>query len=101
MALLGDYGSHLALELQRSVRAYGMTHLLHAYLETASVGTHSYDIGAVPVAGTHRTLSTVGIGLTLNPQGRYSASLMYAVPIDDSNLPGEDGRAWASVSARF
>ena len=42
-----------------------------------------------------------GVALTLNPVGRWGAMLQYAVPIDEVNLPDDDGRLWLSVVARF
>lgn len=100
-AVRGDYGQLLSLELQRGLRAFGVSHVLHAFVETASVGTQEYSIGLIPVPGTSTDLSTAGLGLTINPVGRYSAALNYSRPIDGLNLPDEDGRLWASVTARF
>lgn len=100
-AARGDYGHHVALELQRSLRAFGTSHILHAFVETAAVGTREYEIGAFTVPGTHTALRSAGLGITINPQGRYGGALFFAQPIDDLELPGEDGRVWASVSARF
>lgn len=99
----GDYGYHLAFALQKGFRAFGASHGLSVFVEGATVWTHDYAIGAVPVPATDLSLYDAGIALDLNPQGRWGATLQYAVPIDDYVSPntGDDGRLWASVVARF
>lgn len=99
----GDYGYHLAFELQKGFRAFGASHGVSLFVEGATVWTHDYAIGALPVPGTDLSLYDAGLRLDLNPQGRWGATLQYAVPIDDYVSPntGDDGRLWASVVARF
>jgi hemolysin activation/secretion protein len=99
----GDYGYHLAVELQRGFRAFGASHSVSAFVEGASVGTHDFDIGALPVPSTRTEVIDAGLALTLNPTGSWGATLQYAVPIDDYVSPdtGDDGRFWAALVARF
>lgn len=97
----GDYGHHVSFELQKGFSAFGAVHTFHAFVEGASISTHSYAIGALPVASTRLPVRDAGVALTLNPVGRWGAMLQYAVPIDEVNLPDDDGRLWLSVVARF
>lgn len=100
--LRGDYGYHLALELQRGFRAFGAEHSVRLFVEGAAISSHAYAIGALAVPSAHTEVADAGLGLTLNPAGAWGATFEYAVPFDDYASPtDDDGRLWLSIVARF
>ncbi|HWP95020.1 MAG TPA: ShlB/FhaC/HecB family hemolysin secretion/activation protein [Gammaproteobacteria bacterium] len=98
----GDLGLALTASLRRYDRAFGVPYYASFFLDGGFVSRHLLD-GESPDTPHSARLASVGVGVTINPDGRYSGQIQAAQPVGGYQpTDGDDGaRLWATFSVKF